>query len=78
MENDRTSLEDAGFLKPAEFIDSDHPAVRQLAELTTTGLSDEASMAIALYNAVRDGVNYDVYIDYNNPSNFRASGVLSQ
>lgn len=78
MESDRPPLEDAEFLRSAEFIDSDHPAISEFAELTTTGLADDRSRAIALYNAVRDGVNYDVYIDYNNPLNFRASGVLAQ
>ena len=73
-----SASDDVGYWAPGRFIDSDHPAIRDLADRITGGLTDKRIKAVALYNAVRDGVNYDVYIDYDDLSNFRASGVLAQ
>jgi transglutaminase-like putative cysteine protease len=67
----------AEFLDSGEFVDANHPAVRAFAERTVAGISGEANRAIALYRAVRDGVRYDPYIDFNDPDNFRASGALA-
>src|SRR5215207_11160183 len=50
------------FLSPAEFIDSDHPAVHA---------------ARRLYLFVRDAIRYDPYVDYTDPETFRASSVLA-
>ena len=64
------------FLQPAEFIDSDHPSVVMFAQQAVAGVGGELDRAVALYYAVRDAIKYDLYIDYTNPANFRASGVL--
>jgi transglutaminase-like putative cysteine protease len=72
-----SATDDAGYLEPGRFIDSDHPAIRALAERMTAGITDDRSKAIALCHAVRDGVDYDIHLDYTDSSNFRASGVLA-
>jgi transglutaminase-like putative cysteine protease len=72
-----SATDDAGYLEPGRFIDSGHPAIGGLAERVTAGIADQRSKAIALYHAIRDGVDYDLYLDYTDPSNFRASGVLA-
>jgi transglutaminase-like putative cysteine protease len=67
----------AEFLKSGEFVDAAHPDVRAFAERTVEGTDGEPQQAVALYRAVRDGIRYDPYIDFNDPDNFRASGALA-
>lgn len=65
------------YLEPTEFIDSQHPAVVSFArEIARAGDSDIGN-AIALYSTIRDRIIYDPYVDYFNPRNYRASGVLA-
>lgn len=49
------------FLKPTEFLDSDHPAVLEFVEENTRILSTPTEKLEALYYAVRDGFRYDPY-----------------
>jgi len=65
------------FLAPGAFIDSGHPAVVAFALAAAADIAGDRDRASALYRRVRDGIKYDPYIDYNNPANFRASGVLA-
>jgi transglutaminase-like putative cysteine protease len=65
------------YLSPAEYVDSDHPAIRQHAEKLTAGLALDAARAKVLYEAVRDSIRYDPYVDYTVPESFRASSVLA-
>lgn len=65
------------FTSPAEFIDSDHPSIIAEARLLTSGIADPAEQARILYEAVRDGIRYDPYGDYLDPSTYRASAVLA-
>jgi transglutaminase-like putative cysteine protease len=58
-------------------VDSDHPAIRKHAENLMAGLALDAERAKALYDAVRDGIRYDPYVDYTDPESFRASSVLA-
>ena len=69
--------ETAPFLENGEYVDAAHPGVRAFAERAGANASGEADRAIALYHAVRDGIRYDPYIDYNDPESYRASGVLA-
>jgi transglutaminase-like putative cysteine protease len=62
-------------LKPGRFIDSDAPAVIAFAEQHATGAGDER--VLRLYDAIRDGIVYDPYVDMSDPVNFRASSVLA-
>ncbi|MCC0003080.1 MAG: transglutaminase family protein [Methylobacteriaceae bacterium] len=65
------------YTDPADYIDSDHPAVQAFArEHAPAGASDR-DKASALYKAVRDGVRYNPYVDMRNPESFRASSVLA-
>ncbi|SCY71241.1 transglutaminase-like domain-containing protein [Microvirga guangxiensis] len=65
------------YLSPAEYIDSDHPAIRRRAEELTAGITSDAERARVLYEAVRDGVRYDPYVDYTDGESFRASSVFA-
>jgi len=65
-------------LSPAEYIDSDHPAVRAKAAATAGAVADPVEKARRLYTAVRDEIRYDPYIDYTDPESFRASSVLER
>jgi transglutaminase-like putative cysteine protease len=49
------------YLKPTEFLDSDHPRVREFAERHTASTETDTEKAISLYYAVRDGFQYDPY-----------------
>ena len=66
------------FLSPAEYIDSDHPAVRAKAAEATGAASDPVERARRLYRAVRDEVRYDPYVDYTSRETWRASSVLNE
>lgn len=68
--------ETTAFLRPGQFIDSDHPAVIAFARQKATGGSAH-ERALALYYAVRDDIKYDPYVDLSDPASFRASGVLA-
>src|ERR1700753_2173004 len=65
------------YLSPAEYVDSDHDAIREKAKKTTNGVSDSVEQARRLYQAVRDEIRYDPYIDYTDPETYRASSVLA-
>lgn len=66
------------YLKPTEFIDSDHEAVREFAHRHTAGVISDKEKAVKLYYAVRDGFQYDPYVlDLRRPS-VRASALLGK
>ena len=64
-------------LAPGRFIDSDAPATSAFAREQTAEAGSELDRVLRLYQAVRDGVAYDPYVDMSDPANFRASGVLA-
>jgi transglutaminase-like putative cysteine protease len=64
------------YLAPAEYIDSDSAPVRRKAEELAGGLRDPVEKTRALYDAVRDGIRYDPYVDYTDREIYRASSVL--
>lgn len=65
------------YSSPAEYVDSDHPAIRKHAERLTGGLASDMERAKVIYEAVRDGIRYDPYVDYTDRESFRASSVLT-
>jgi transglutaminase-like putative cysteine protease len=70
------TTEEHDFLSATPFIDSDNPAIVAFAH---DALGDAATIkekALALYGAVRDQIQYDPYIDFFDPAEFRASEVL--
>ena len=65
------------YLSPGRFIDSDSPQVVEFARRASAGASGDIDQVRRLYGAVRDGIAYDPYVDFADPANFRASGVLA-
>jgi transglutaminase-like putative cysteine protease len=66
------------YLSPAEYIDSDHDAIRAKAAEATRGVADPVAKARVLHDLVRDGIKYDPYVDYTDPEIYRASSVLAK
>jgi transglutaminase-like putative cysteine protease len=62
---------------PAEYIDSDNPAVQAFAKAHAPEGASDREKASLLYKAVRDGVRYNPYVDMRAPESFRASSVLA-
>jgi len=65
------------YLSPGRFIDSDAPDVVAFARAAIAGATGEVDKVRHLYAAVRDGITYDPYVNFADPVNFRASGVLA-
>lgn len=65
-------------LEPAEFVDSDHPAVIEFARRSTTSARSDRERASALFAAVRDGLRYDPYSLSPARASYRASAILEQ
>jgi transglutaminase-like putative cysteine protease len=63
-------------LSSTEFVDSDHPRVRDFAQAEIRGASDPVEQARRLYRAVRDEIVYDPYVDFASLESFRASACL--
>jgi transglutaminase-like putative cysteine protease len=68
----------ADFLSPGRFIDSEAPGVVAFARAATRGAADPAEGVLRLYHAIRDDIVYDPYVDFADPTNYRASGVLER
>ena len=66
------------YLKPTEFIDSDHSAVREFAMRNTSGAVSDTAKAVMLYYAVRDGFQYDPYVLDLRRQSVKASALLSK
>jgi transglutaminase-like putative cysteine protease len=65
------------YLSPGRFIDSDSPEVVAFAQVAIAGANGNLDKVQRLYAAVRDGIIYDPYVNFADPVNFRASGVLA-
>jgi len=65
------------YLSSARFIDSDAPDVVAFARTAIAGSNSDLDKVQRLYGAVRDGIAYDPYVNFSDPTNFRASGVLA-
>ena len=63
------------FTDPAEYIDSDHPAVEAFAKAHAPADAPDREKARLLYKAVRDGIRYNPYANMQSPATFRASSV---
>jgi transglutaminase-like putative cysteine protease len=64
--------------RPTPFVDSAAPDVVAFARAAAAGETDPRRRAIALYYAVRDGVTYTPYCDFQSPDTYRASAVLAR
>jgi transglutaminase-like putative cysteine protease len=67
--------ENAIYLAPAEYIDSDHPAIGAFAAKTVTRDMSPAEKAQRFYLAARE-IRYDPDLNYSDPEIYRASSVL--
>lgn len=65
------------FLAPGTFIDSDSPPVTTFATQAIAGLADPRAAILRLYAVVRDTIVYDPYVNFADPANYQASGVLA-
>ncbi len=65
------------YTDPAEFIDSDDPGVIAFAREVVGDAADDKTKAIRLFDAVRDRIRYNPYVDMDTPETFRASRVLA-
>ena len=66
----------AQYLRPAAFVDSDAPAVVAFARQACGEAADDVTRAVRLHDAVRDGITYTPYCDFQSPDTYRASAVL--
>jgi transglutaminase-like putative cysteine protease len=66
----------AVFLAPAEYVDSDHPRVTELAERLMCGESAPAAIAQRIFYAVRD-IRYGAP-DFDRLDSFKASTLLTE
>lgn len=64
------------FLAPGRYVDSGHPAVIAFARRHVGGDGD-IERAVSLYNAVRDGVRYNPFLDFSQESAFQGSVCLA-
>ena len=67
---------DQRYLQPAEFIDSDSPAIQAYARKSLTAGESVLEQAVDLYYRVRDDIRYVPYLNYSDPEVYRASSVL--
>ena len=64
------------FLSPGAFVDSGSPQVIAFAKQAVADATDSRQATLRLYTVVRDTIVYDPYVNFADPANFRASGVL--
>jgi transglutaminase-like putative cysteine protease len=65
-------------LQASRFIDSDHPAIRDLAQSLTDPGADAIQNAVRLYYHVRDALRYDPYNIAETPQGYLASRTLAE
>jgi transglutaminase-like putative cysteine protease len=70
------SEEHAVYLAPAEYIDSDHPAIGAFVARAVTPQMSAAEKVRRFYLAARE-IRYDPDLDYTDPEIYRASSVLA-
>jgi transglutaminase-like putative cysteine protease len=70
-------MDTAQFLAPATYIDSDSPQIITFARQAVAGIMDVHTAILQLYAVIRDTIIYDPYVNFADPENFRASGVLA-
>jgi transglutaminase-like putative cysteine protease len=63
------------YLAPAEYVDSDHPAIQAFVEQAVAPDMSPTDKARRFYLAARE-IRYDPDLDYSDPEIYRASSVL--
>ena len=64
------------YLRPTEFVDSDHPAIIDYAGRIAGSGGDELERVLQLFYAVRDDIYYDPYLPMGKKESYRASDCL--
>lgn len=67
----------ADYLQPSQFIDSDHPDVREQTVALVDKEASELDNAVTLYYWVRDEIRYNPYLVNPEPDSFKASNTLA-
>ncbi len=70
--------ERAIYLSPTKFIDADDRDVVAFAREAVGEATSQRDKAMGLYFAVRDGIRYDPYRDYEDDETYRASSCLRE
>jgi len=73
----QAGLDEAAYLAPGRFIDSDAPSIVAYARSAAGRAGDERERACRLYYAVHDDIRYDPYGFDTSPEGFRASRCLA-
>jgi hypothetical protein len=66
------------YLKPTDFLDSDHASVQAYASENVAGATTDREKAVKLYYAVRDGFQYDPYVLDLRRDAMKASTLLTK
>jgi hypothetical protein len=66
------------YLRPTEFLDSDHESVLEYAERNVSGAANDIERAVRLYYAVRDDFQYDPYLLDLRRESMKASTLLTK
>lgn len=67
---------DSDYLRPAEFVDSGHPAIIDYARRVAGAAGTERERVLQLFYAVRDDIYYDPYLPMGRKESYRASDCL--
>lgn len=67
----------ADYLRPSQFIDSDHPLISEQMTALTDASATELENAVTLYYWVRDQIRYNPYLLNPEPEGFKASATLA-
>jgi transglutaminase-like putative cysteine protease len=67
----------ADYLQPSQFIDSDHPLVRERMTTLVDESASDLENAVTLYYWVRDDIRYNPYLVDPEPEAFKASATLA-
>lgn len=68
---------DSPYLRPGRFVESGDQEIVTFARAAAGGAVDPVEIAMRLYYAVRDGVQYDPYQDFGRPESYSAKVALS-
>lgn len=69
-------MEKVNYLKPASFIDCDHPAVQEYAYDNSGKANSVREIVLNLYYAIRDDIRYDPYMPISLETSYRASNAV--
>jgi len=68
----------AGFIESTEFIDSDSKVVRDIVKRIYVGSRSRTEFIIKIFYYVRDGVRYELRLDYFDRESYKASNTFKR